>query len=520
MTLVENILAQLKNDNNHGFDGLNIITLTEQEPRAIKVMSEILKVPFVNSKEEFESLYMASYSQEISESDEAYQQRLTKLYENKFIPAVNITSEKKILFCIDPTNEELDKFCNWEYGLISLSTYKDITGLNSTLSLAFDENESMPVYLKKLLKFCHENKATDIDLTTMQSTVSIKVKISGEWTDPIGTIPIAYKNKFLISLCSSASPNPVDYKSGKQLKFRIAQDIDGINILFRIQVFPSTFGENIAIRKLPSIGTLPNLHNLGLRDDAIDFFMNTVDMINSPKKGGMVLITGETGSGKSTLLSAVISEYLKLNKKVNTSEDPVENKHPHPFLNQTEVGEDSGFTHMQALEGFLRLNSDVIVIGECRDPKEFLAVISASLSGHFTYTTYHTGSVEDTLLRIQAMGLDLNLVSGAIKGIVSTNLIPRLCNDCKIEVENENNRYIRNKECVCQSCRGRGVNGVIPVIEAAPLSDIKIKRMIGTSNIADIMNEIKKQKHYISMSDQIKKLKELGLIDNRISDVF
>ncbi len=183
----------------------------------------------------------------------------------------------------------------------------------------------MPFFIKKLFKYCHENKATDIDITTMQSSLSIKLKISGEWTEPIGTFPIAYKNKFLISLGSLASPSPIDYKSGKELKFRVGQNIDGINVLFRISVLPTTFGENIAIRKLPTVGNLPSIYNLGLSNEAINFLLKIVNLINSPKKGGMVLITGETGSGKSTLLSGQISEYLKLNKKVNTSEDPIEN---------------------------------------------------------------------------------------------------------------------------------------------------------------------------------------------------
>lgn len=515
--LIKNVSIALGQDS-VSFDGINITTLVEQEPRALEVLSNLLDIPFVTSKEEFEKKYMASFTKDISENDEAYQQRLLKLNENKLIPAINLETEKKIIFCIDPTAEALDRFCNWEIGLLSLSTYKEVTGLNSSLSLSFDENEEMPVFIKKLFKSCQENKATDIDLTTMQSTVSIKLKISGEWTEPIGAIPIAYKNKFLISLCSLANPSPVDYKSGKELKFRVGQDIDGINVLFRIAVFPSTFGENIAIRKLPTIGTLPNVNLLGLSPESIDFFGNIVDLINSPKKGGMVLITGETGSGKSTLLSAVISEYLKLNRKVNTSEDPVENKHPHPFLNQTEVGEGTGMNHMQALAGFLRLNSDVIVIGECRGPEEFSSVISAALSGHFTYTTYHTGSVEDTLIRLQAMGLDLNLISGALKAIVSTNLISKLCNDCKIKVS-ENN-YIRNISCDCPSCKGRGINGVVPVIEAASLTDKNIRNMIGTKSFGEIMSAIKAQKSYISMSSQIKRLKDMGIIDNRINDVL
>lgn len=76
----------------------------------------------------------------------------------------------------------------------------------------------------------------------------------------------------LISLGSLASPSPIDYKSGKELKFRVGQNIDGINVLFRISVLPTTFGENIAIRKLPTVGNLPSIYNLGLSNEAINFF--------------------------------------------------------------------------------------------------------------------------------------------------------------------------------------------------------------------------------------------------------
>lgn len=514
--LIEKTLKILGRDSQKS-DGLNITTLLEEDKSSIGVISSILKVPYVVSRDDFEKKYMASYVKEIGESDEDYQNRLVRLNENKLIPAINKETEKRILFCIDPTNEELDRFCNWEYGLMALSTYKDVTGLNSSLSLSFDENEEMPVFIKKLFKYAQDNKATDIDITTMQSSLSIKLKISGEWTDPIGAFPVVYKNKFLISLGSLANPNPIDYKSGKELKFRIGQNIDGINILFRISVFPTTFGENISIRKLPTAGSLLNITNLGLSDEVISFLKKMVNLINSPKKGGMILITGETGSGKSTLLSAQINEYLKLNKKVNTSEDPVENKHPHPFLNQTEVGEDAGLNHMDALAGFLRQNSDVIVIGECRRTEEFLAVINASLSGHFTYTTYHTGSVEDTLLRLTAMGLDLNLIAGALKGIISTNLIPKLCDACKIK---DKDGYIRNPNSNCSSCRSRGINGVVPVVEAASFMNQDIKKHLGVSSFSEIISVVKKQDDYISMASQIESLKKLGLIDNRTENVF
>lgn len=543
MKLIEKALHELNTDF-QDVESMNVATIVEQFPKGLEIIANILNVPCISTKTEYEERYVADFVQNANENDDEYQFRLSKLNEAKLIPSIDRQTEKKILFCIDPTKQELDSFCNLNYGIMSLSTYKEITGFNSTLSLIFDETEEMPSYLKKLFKFCHESKATDIDLTTMQSSISIKLKVSGEWTDPIGTIPIAYKNKALISLCSLSNPNPVDYKSGKELKFRVGQEIDGINILFRVAVFPTTFGENVAIRKLPGVGTLPKLENLGLSNNVLGFLNSIVNQINSPKKGGVVFITGETGSGKSTLLSGIISEYLLLNKKVNTSEDPVENKLSHPFLNQTEVGEDARITHMDALAGFLRQNSDVIVIGECRKPDELLAVINAGLSGHYTFTTLHTGSVEETLLRLEAMGIDLTLIAGILKGVVSMSLIPKLCNDCKIKVDEldelyskenlelyakenpilfKNSKptfYIRNLHSKDCKCKGRGVIGVVPVNESAPFGSSEIKKLIGNVSIQQVIEEIKKQDGYISMNSQINRNKGLGLIDARMQNVI
>ncbi len=511
MELIKKIYNKLGKDENT--EGTNIVTVIEQEPEALKIIADFLKIKYILNKEDFEQKYLAEFSKLPEETDEEYQQRLFILNDNKIIPAIDRGIGKKIYFAVDPTIEELDKYCNYDYGIISLTTYKDIIGVDNSMKLFFDENEDMPTFIRKLFKYCNDNNGTDIDITTMQSNLSIKLKVSGEWTNTVGVIPIAYKNKFLISLGSLASPNPIDYKSGKELKFRVSQDIDGINILFRIAVFPTTFGENISIRRLPTMGALPNIKALGLSDESKFFLSQIVSQINSPKKGGMVLITGETGSGKSTLLSAQVAEYLKLNKKVSTSEDPVENKQAHPFLNQTEVGEDARLTHMDALAGFLRQNSDVIVIGECRRTEEFLAVINASLSGHFTYTTYHTGSVEDTLLRLRAMGIDLNLVAGTLKAIVSTNLIPKLCPYCKTKI---GARFVRNTKGECTQCKGKGVIGVVPVVEAASFYNPEVKRIITSDNLEHVMQIIKAQPEYISMKSQLDRLKDLGIVDARI----
>jgi general secretion pathway protein E len=508
MQLIQEILTHLGRSDTE-FSEAAYNSVAEISPDVRKITADILKVPYVGTKEGFEERYFADFVKSDNESDEAYQLRLSKLNETRFIPAIDKVTEKRILFTIDPTRIEMDGFCEMEYGVVSYDAYKEIVGITNDLSLSFDEEEAIPVFIRRLFRYTHDEKATDIDLTSMQATISIKLKVSGEWTSPIGALPIAYKNAFMISLCSMATPHPVDYRSGKELKFRVSANIDGIDLAFRVSIIPTAFGENVSLRKLPGVGAFPQLGTLGLSQEAENMLNDFVKQIESPKKGGVVFITGETGSGKSTLLSAIEGEYLKMRKKVSTSEDPVENKHPNPFLNQTEVGEDAGITHMDALAGFLRQNSDVIVVGECRRSDELVAVINAGLSGHYTFTTLHTGSNEETLMRLESMGVDLNMLSGVLKGIVSMTLVPKLCPTCKEPIGNSG---LYRRGSGCETCKGRGILGVLPVGEYSKFGETT-KRLIGVKQSHEIIDAIRQTKDYISMESQVERLKTLGLID-------
>lgn len=508
MRLIENLSSSYMTS------GKNFINLTEVDKSARKKAAELLGIPYIVNKEEFEKGFMADYSKFTSEGQDEYAQRTTKMTNAKIILAHSKHDQKKYCFVVNPTSEELDDFTSYSFGLIDIETYKEITGISSTLTLAFDEKQDMPSYIKKIVQYAYDEKATDIDIAAMEASMSVKLKIAGEWSNPIGVFPLTYKNQFITALCSMAIPSPMDYKQGSELTFKAAIKVYGIDMHFRIGIVPTTFGENIALRSTAGIGELFELEDLGFSEEMVAYINSLVTLINSPKKGGVVFITGETGSGKTTLLSAIESKYLKLNKKVSTSEDPVEIKKSHPFLNQTEVGGDTGLTHMDALVAFLRQNSDVIVIGECRRADELISVINAALSGHFVLTTLHTGSIEETLLRLKAMGVDLSLLAGVLKGIVSMTLISKLCDSCKKKLKDECCERDYNG---CEECRGKGIRSVVPVAEAALFDSYDVKKMIGFANPSEIVDELKiKSSKYISMESQVKFAKEKGLIDCRI----
>src|SRR5574344_1453143 len=120
MELIKKVYKKLgRNEDN--IEGVNIVTLIEQEEKALDYVSSFLKVKCVKNKEEFDKYYNAEFLKLQDETDEEYQQRLFILNDNKIIPAIDKDFGKKIYFVVDPTIEELDKYCNYDYGIISLS---------------------------------------------------------------------------------------------------------------------------------------------------------------------------------------------------------------------------------------------------------------------------------------------------------------------------------------------------------------------------------------------------------------
>ena len=117
---------------------------------------------------------------------------------------------------------------------------------------------------------------------------------------------------------------------------------------------------------------------------------------------GLFLVTGPTGSGKTTTLATMI-DYINLNfdKHIITVEDPIEYYHPHKksMVNQREVGVDVP-SFSEALRRVLRMDPDVIMVGELRDLETIVSALRAAETGHLVFGTLHTTSAQGTITRI------------------------------------------------------------------------------------------------------------------------
>jgi len=194
-------------------------------------------------------------------------------------------------------------------------------------------------------------------------------------------------------------------------------------IELRTATLPTVNGESVVLRLLASSGALP-FQKLNLS------FWNKTEierLILYPH--GIFLVVGPTGSGKTTTLHAILGKINTPDRKIWTAEDPVEITQP--GLQQIQVVHKIGLDFASVMRSFLRADPDVILIGEMRDFETANIGIESSLTGHLVFSTLHTNSASETIIRLLDLGIDPFNFSDALIGILAQRLVRTLCSGCK-----------------------------------------------------------------------------------------
>jgi type II secretory ATPase GspE/PulE/Tfp pilus assembly ATPase PilB-like protein len=186
------------------------------------------------------------------------------------------------------------------------------------------------------------------------------------------------------------------------------------------------------------------------------------------KPYGIFLCVGPTGSGKTTLLHAILKQINTEERKIWTAEDPIEITQE--GLRQLQIHQKIGLDFAAAMRAFLRADPDVIMIGEMRDKETADIAIEASLTGHLVFSTLHTNSAVETVIRLLDLGCDSFNFADAMLGVLATRLCKRVCANCKQTYQPSREEYdelaaglgpatstfVLPEYHALQLCRGRG----------------------------------------------------------------
>jgi len=242
-----------------------------------------------------------------------------------------------------------------------------------------------------------------------------------------------------------------------------ARKKETVDLDFRVAICPGIVGENVTIRILDP-------RKAKVEIDSLSHSPHVAEPLKRMLKSaaGMILVSGPTGSGKSSTLYSALQYVYSPAVKIITAEDPIE--YSFPGIMQTQVNTKINLTFARLLRSFLRLDPDVILVGEIRDEETARISFDAAQTGHLMLSTVHTNDAVGAIPRLIDLGIDYNQMASSLMCVLAQRLLRKTCSNCRIayrpteyEWEPLFNSYPEHLEFFtgegCPECNYTGYNG-------------------------------------------------------------
>lgn len=281
--------------------------------------------------------------------------------------------------------------------------------------------------------------ASDIHIENQRTHMRVRMRIDGV-LHPVADLENDRYRIILGALASRANISTAakEPQSGHMQK-EITRDGETHMLNLRVETVPTMYGNDAVLRLFNFDESMLNLDRLGIGPTEraeID------EIVSHPR--GMVLMVGPTGSGKSTTLYSIINALNTTNRKIITLEDPIE--YGINGITQIPIDTTGGQSFADGLRAVLRLDPDVVMVGEIRDSDTAKTAIQASITGHLVLSSFHANSSSSAFSRmIDLIGVN-PIFSSAIRLVIAQRLVRRLDDATKEEYEpDESTRnWVRN----------------------------------------------------------------------------
>lgn len=281
--------------------------------------------------------------------------------------------------------------------------------------------------------------ASDIHIENERTHIRIRMRVDGA----LHQVAQLERDRYRIIMGELASRANVSTAATEPQSGHMQKEItrNGATHLLnlRVEMVPTMYGQDAVMRLFNFDETLLNLDLLGIPDKQRK---EINEVISHPR--GMVLMVGPTGSGKSTTLYSILNALNTPDRKLITLEDPIE--YGLTGISQIPIDTTGGQSFADGLRSVLRLDPDVVMIGEIRDQDTARTAIQASITGHLVLSSFHANTTSAAFSRmIDLIGVN-PIFSSAIRMLIAQRLVRRLHDDTKEEYEPDEatRNYVRS----------------------------------------------------------------------------
>ena len=429
----------------------------ENEEQATRGRARILGLPYLDTR---------SFENEIPLTDGLI--TIPEMHQNFILPLQKGGEEDHFQFMVTSQTprtliekmrqEYSDKGERVDFFLISNSAYKvfmlrydppkeikyddiKIAGEGDSETIASVSQTLSTVSTEKVFDFLVDQAdklgASDIHIENLRNEIRIRMRVDG-LLHPVATID---KDRYRIFMGELSSRANVSTASNKPQSGHMQKEItrDGVTHLLniRVETIPTMYGQDAVLRLFNFDESLLNLDLLGLSKEER---AEINEVISHPR--GLVLMVGPTGSGKSTTLYSMLNALNTTDKKIITLEDPIE--YGITGISQIPINTNAGGSFAEGLRSVLRLDPDVVMVGEIRDADTAKTAIQASITGHLVLSSFHANSTSAAFARmIDLIGVN-PIFASSIRLIIAQRLVRKLSASKKQRLATEAEmKYIR-----------------------------------------------------------------------------
>jgi len=351
-----------------------------------------------------------------------------------------------------------------------------------------------------LIKQAVRDRASDVHIEPQEDRLRVRYRIDGILNEVMG-LPLSVHAPLLSRVKIMAGLNIAERRRPQD--GQITFDMGDREVDIRVATSNTIYGEMTVLRILDKAFAFMPLPDIGFLPQMLERYLM---MLKTPF--GMILISGPTGSGKTTTQYASVNTLDSVGRKIITIEDPVE--YHFSNINQMQVNPTANVTFATGLRATMRLDPDVILVGEIRDAETAQISTQAALTGHLVLSSVHANDTVSTIIRMVDLGIEPFLISSALIGVVAQRMVRRVCPYCSRPAEvapDEREAYEaemgeKRSEFVvgagCNFCAGTGYLGRTGIFEVLVISEA-IRRIVVKSTDADEMRRQAIQEGMISL---------------------